>query len=91
MRNSTPLILAVVALSLLSTACGLKAPLYLPEERAEQVPTEPGTNKRRINNPGPAPQGPKQDRIDAGKATQQTVPTPPSDPDRPASPPPPGT
>jgi predicted small lipoprotein YifL len=88
----TGIVPIVVGISLLSTACGLKAPLYLPDEKEQEVaPTDQGTNKRRVIIPRPAPQGPKQDRIDAGKATNQTAPTPPADPDRSATPPPPGT
>jgi predicted small lipoprotein YifL len=78
----------VVSVSLLNTACGLKAPLYLPDEKEQEVAPSESASKRRVI-PRPAPQAPKQDRIDAGKSQGTPAPTPPADPDRPAAPPPP--
>jgi predicted small lipoprotein YifL len=79
----------VVSVALLNTACGLKAPLYLPDEKEQEVaPSDTGAGKRRVL-PRPAPQAPKQDRIDAGKSQGVPAPTPPADPDRSAAPPPP--
>jgi predicted small lipoprotein YifL len=78
-----------VGIALLNTACGLKAPLYLPDEKEQQVtPSDQNSGKRRTP-PKPAPQGPKQDRIDGSERPGDTsAPTPP-DPDPPATPPPP--
>jgi predicted small lipoprotein YifL len=76
----------IASISLLNTACGLKAPLYLPDEKEQEVaPSDTESAKRRVT-PRPAPQAPKQDRIDADRS--QSGPTPPADPDRSATPPP---
>lgn len=74
----------VASVSLLNTACGLKAPLYLPDEKEQEVaPSDTSAGKRRVT-PRPAPQAPKQDRIDSGES-----PGAPADSDRSATPPPP--
>jgi predicted small lipoprotein YifL len=83
--------------------CGLKGPLYLPDERSQEVPAtssgSPDNQKVRTPLP-PAPQSQKKDRERASPQSSpnpstpaQSEPTPvsPPDPDQPATtPPPPG-
>lgn len=80
----------MAGVALLNAGCGLKAPLHLPEEREQEVPrTDDSSGKRRVTRP--APQTPKQDRIDASTSPETQAPTPPADPDPSATAPPPGT
>jgi predicted small lipoprotein YifL len=88
---------AVAILSLSATGCGLKGPLYSPDERKATVgaepATEPSTVKRRTPVVPPAPQAQKvpQDETSTSSSGSQP-PVEPPDPDRPAdaqpSPPP---
>jgi len=86
--------------------CGLKGPLYLPDDKQQQVPPPAGTQpqpalegSKILMPPPPAPQAQKRDR----DRTDQSAPNPsttpgqsqpppvsPPDPDRPATIPPPG-
>ena len=79
--------------------CGLKGPLYLPDERSQEVPAtapsgSPDNPKVRTPLP-PAPQSQKKDReqrdrIDPSTPNQsQPTPVSPPDPDRPTTTPPP--
>lgn len=79
--------------SLLLVACGLKGPLYSPDEGKEEVaPTAPATQEsaKRPVVPIPAPQAQKRDRQKDSATSQApagdtTTPTSPPDPDRPAT------
>lgn len=80
----------VVGVAFLNAGCGLKAPLYLPDEKEQEVaPAQANSGKRRVT-PQPAPQAQKQDRIDAGESQDVPAPTPPADSDSSATPPPSG-
>jgi predicted small lipoprotein YifL len=80
--------------------CGLKGPLYLPDQQPEEVPAgsdapKPVLEGSKVRSLPPAPQSQKKDRERATtpNAPSQSQPTPvsPPDPDRPATtPPPPG-
>lgn len=78
--------------------CGLKGPLYLPDEQAQEVPAttpKPVLEGSRVRTLPPAPQSQKKERERAGEPTapsqSQPPPVSPPDPDRPATtPPPPG-
>ena len=100
--SARTLLVPVLLFSL--AGCGLKGPLYLPDERSQEVPAtapsgSPDSPKVRTPLP-PAPQSQKKDRDRATPQSSpnpstptQTAPTPvsPPDPDRPApTPPPPG-
>jgi predicted small lipoprotein YifL len=76
----------IAGISLLSAACGLKGPLRLPDDKAQEVKRPQGDAKKRAVTP-PAPQSQKQDRIDNAGGTTTTTP-PATDPDRPTPPPP---
>ena len=94
--------LAVVLFSLVG--CGLKGPLYLPDDKQQEVPATtptPVLEGSKVRTLPPAPQSQKKDRERATSPQSspdpstptQTAPTPvsPPDPDRPATtPPPPG-
>jgi predicted small lipoprotein YifL len=82
--------------------CGLKGPLYLPDDQQQAVPTEtpkPIFEGSKVRTLPPAPQAQKKDRDrtrteqsipDPGAPTQsQPPPVSPPDPDRPATTPPP--
>jgi predicted small lipoprotein YifL len=93
--------LAVLLFSL--AGCGLKGPLYLPDDQQQAVaPTEtpkPIFEGSKVRALPPAPQSQKKDRertrtepsmTDPGEPTQsQPTPVSPPDPDRPATTPPP--
>jgi len=78
--------------------CGLKGPLYLPDDQQQAVPpaetTQPVFEGSKVRMPSPpAPQAQKKDRDRARtdpSAPNQSLPTPvsPPDPDRPATTPP---
>jgi predicted small lipoprotein YifL len=95
--SARTLLVPVLLFSL--AGCGLKGPLYLPDERPEEVQAPAPVNKVRTPLP-PAPQSQKKDRerISPQSTTPpgtptQSPPTPvsPPDPDRPATTPlPPG-
>jgi predicted small lipoprotein YifL len=84
--------------------CGLKGPLYLPDERQQEVPASaPATpaDGQKVRTPlPPAPQSQKKDRERTSPQSTPNTSTPaqsapppvsPPDPDRPATtPPPPG-
>jgi predicted small lipoprotein YifL len=80
--------------------CGLKGPLYLPDDKQEEVPASTDSSKpffegTKVRTLPPAPQSQKKDRERATQPAMpsQSQPTPvsPPDPDRPATtPPPPG-
>lgn len=80
--------------------CGLKGPLYLPDDKQAEVPAstdpaKPVLEGSKVRTLPPAPQAQKKDRgrTDPSSAPSQSQPTPvsPPDPDRPATtPPPPG-
>ena len=94
----------VVPVLLFSLAgCGLKGPLYLPDEKQEEVAApasgaaETGgsvTQGSKVRTLPPAPQSQKKDRerLDSSRPPSTSTPTPvsPPDPDRPATTPPPG-
>lgn len=99
--SARTLLVPVLLFSL--AGCGLKGPLYLPDERSQEVPaTAPGSpDNPKVREPlPPAPQSQKKDRERAASPQSsptpstptQTAPTPvsPPDPDQPATPPPPG-
>lgn len=80
--------------------CGLKGPLYLPDDKQQEVPAEtpkPIFEGSKVRTLPPAPQAQKKDRTRTDQSTpdpstpSQAQPTPvsPPDPDRPAIPPPP--
>jgi predicted small lipoprotein YifL len=83
------LLAAILALS--AAGCGLKGPLYSPDDRKATAGTptsESSSNKRRTPVP-PAPQAQKKDAADAAtnpEPSDGTKPAPasPTDPDRPA-------
>ena len=91
-----------LAVLLFSVAgCGLKGPLYLPDDKQQEVPAEtpkPIFEGSKVRTLPPAPQAQKKDRERARteqstpepSAPAQSQPTPvsPPDPDRPATPPP---
>jgi predicted small lipoprotein YifL len=91
--------LAVVLFSSLNSlaACGLKGPLYLPDDKQQSVPAEtpkPVFEGSKVRTLPPAPQAQKKDRERSRiepSAPGQSQPTPvsPPDPDRPATTPPP--
>jgi predicted small lipoprotein YifL len=84
---------ALVLLSLTLGACGLKGPLYSPDERKEAVTSPSSTSKtpikRRVVFP-PAPQSQKEDRLPQTSPPESgeeaAPPVSPPDPDRPATP-----
>jgi predicted small lipoprotein YifL len=95
--------LAVVLFSL--AGCGLKGPLYLPDDRQQEVPATPPKpvfEGSKVLTLPPAPQAQKKDRdrapaqpsVPDSSTPQQSQPLPvsPPDPDRPATSPlpPPG-
>ncbi len=65
------LVIAVLALGQMVTACGQKGDLYLPEEPAESVPSSP---------PTPEPE-PELDSADEGLEALDDVPVAPPGPD----------
>jgi len=82
--------------------CGLKGPLYLPDEKQEEVAapasdateSTPVTQGSKVRTLPPAPQSQKKDRERVDPRTPSSSappPVSPPDPDRPATtPPPPG-
>lgn len=99
--SARTLLVPVLLFSL--AGCGLKGPLYLPDERQQEVPASaPATpaDSQKVRTLPPAPQSQKKDRERTSpqstpntSAPTQSAPTPvsPPDPDRPATtPPPPG-
>jgi len=100
--SARTLLVPVLLFSL--AGCGLKGPLYLPDEQPEEVPvaapanTPPPTLEgSKVRTLPPAPQSQKKDRERANpqptpnqSAPTQTAPPPvsPPDPDRPAGSPP---
>ena len=101
--SARTLLVPVLLFSL--AGCGLKGPLYLPDEQPQEVPASaPATPSgvpegKKVRTPlPPAPQSQKKDRERVSPqstptqgAPTQTAPPPVSlpDPDRPATPPPP--
>lgn len=96
--SARKLLVPVLLFSL--AGCGLKGPLYLPDEQPEEVPVQapanapqPGVSEgRKVRTPlPPAPQSQKKDRERANPQSTpdptQTAPPPvsPPDPDRPAT------
>ena len=77
--------------------CGLKGPLYLPDDQQEAVPAtgpKPVFEGSKVRTLPPAPQSQKKDRereLERNSPTNQSQPPPvsPPDPDRPATTPPP--
>ena len=67
---------------LFGSACGLKGPLYRPEDRQQASQPAPGeaTNTPKPRRPRPAPQVQKEDRGDP--ATETSAPVTPVDPER---------
>lgn len=96
------LLLSAPVLLFSLAGCGLKGPLYLPDDKQEQVPAstesaKPVLEGGKVRTLPPAPQSQKKDRererANPPAAPSQSQPTPvsPPDPDRPATaPPPPG-
>jgi predicted small lipoprotein YifL len=95
---SLPLLSAGLLFSL--AGCGLKGPLYLPDDRQQEVPAsgdnaKPVLEGSRVRTLPPAPQSQKRDRerdrtSPSAPSTTQPTPVSPPDPDRPATTPPPG-
>lgn len=87
------------ALLLFSLAgCGLKGPLYLPDDQQQAVPPtetpKPIFEGSKVRTLPPAPQAQKKDRERTGAdpstpSQSQPPPVSPPDPDRPATTPPP--
>ncbi|WP_129781131.1 LPS translocon maturation chaperone LptM [Peristeroidobacter soli] len=78
--------------------CGLKGPLYLPDDKAQEVPaptSQPALEGSKVRVLQPAPQSQKKDRTQPQRTDPSTPnqsqppPVSPPDPDRPASTPPP--
>lgn len=82
--------------------CGLKGPLYLPDDKQQEVPAttpKPVLEGSKVRTLPPAPQSQKKDREQRERtdpstpntSPSQSQPTPvsPPDPDPPATPPPP--
>lgn len=69
------LVIAVLALGQMVTACGQKGDLYLPEEPAESVPSSPPPPP-----PTPEPE-PELDSADEGLEALDDVPVAPPGPD----------
>jgi predicted small lipoprotein YifL len=100
--SARTLLVPVLLFSL--AGCGLKKPLYLPDEQSQEVPAQaPATpppggvqEGQKVRTPlPPAPQSQKKDRerLKQQSTPTQAAPPPvsPPDPDRPATtPPPPG-
>lgn len=102
--SARTLLVPVLLFSL--AGCGLKGPLYLPDEQPQEVPatSAPATPSsvlegKKVRTPlPPAPQSQKKDRERSNSSPTQSAPTQtapppvsPPDPDRPATtPPPPG-
>jgi predicted small lipoprotein YifL len=78
-----PLSLAALATLLFSAACGLKGPLYLPDERKDETAAPASASEASDT----APQSQKKDRATGtpGESSEPSV--SPPDPDRPATPP----
>ena len=76
-----------LTLALSSVACGLRGPLYLPDEADQTASQSEDDNedKRRRRIPSPQSQKESRDTDPATGDSGSTVPQP--DPDRPASPP----
>lgn len=79
--------------------CGLKGPLYLPDDPQEAVPAagsaaKPVLEGSKVRTLPPAPQSQKKDRerqLERSSPSEQSQPVSPPDPSRPATPtPPPG-
>jgi predicted small lipoprotein YifL len=75
--------LTALATLLFTAACGLKGPLYLPDERKDEV-AAPASEASDTNRATGDPQSPKKDRA-PGERSEPSV--SPPDPDRPADPP----
>jgi predicted small lipoprotein YifL len=97
--SARTLLIPVLLFSL--AGCGLKGPLYLPDENQEAVPASAGDTGtaapavkegRKVRTLPPAPQSQKKDRERDQQSTvpSQSAPPPvsPPDPDRPATTPP---
>jgi predicted small lipoprotein YifL len=93
--------LSVPVLLFSLAGCGLKGPLYLPDDKQEPVPATTDTAKpvlegSKVRTLPPAPQAQKRDRSNQSTSPQspsapsqtQSPPVSPPDPDRPATPPP---
>ncbi len=90
--------LAVLLFSL--AGCGLKGPLYLPDDKQQEVPAQtpkPIFEGSKVRTLPPAPQAQKKERErtrdqsppdPSTPAQSQPTPVSPPDPDRPATPPP---
>ena len=83
--------LVVAVLSVAATGCGLKGPLYSPDEGKETVGSDTApattTSKKRGPTMPPAPQAQKVPQGDGGApapSTSSPPPVAPPDPDRPA-------
>lgn len=92
--SARKLVLWVPALLLSLAGCGLKGPLYLPDEQAQAVPAneagKPVLDGKKVRTVPPAPQAQKKDRERATQppaepAQSQPTPVSPPDPDRPAT------
>lgn len=76
----TSIVLAVVSLT--AAACGLKGPLYRPDEQkdATVAPAEPAATPKKKDNASSTP-------LPSEQSDQSQAPVAPPDPDRPAVPP----
>ncbi|MET0987272.1 MAG: lipoprotein [Steroidobacteraceae bacterium] len=72
-------VVILIAISLFGSACGLKGPLYRPEERQQPVATGAAESDK-LKRPRPAPQVQKEDQ--PSTPTDTSVPASPADPER---------
>jgi predicted small lipoprotein YifL len=71
----------------LAAGCGLKGPLYMPDEHKSTTPSSAASGQRkRQTSPVPAPQSQKEDTTSENPAGDTTTPVSPPDPDRPTTP-----
>jgi predicted small lipoprotein YifL len=80
MKSSIQTLVASSIISLMLSGCGLRGPLYLPEDKAQvasdgaQPAPVASDTKADASVPQPAPQAQKRDR--ATQATEQPAPSP---------------
>ena len=72
-------IVTLIAISILGSACGLKGPLYRPDDRQQPAAASPAESDK-LKRPRPAPQVQKEDL--PSPPTDTSVPASPADPER---------
>lgn len=87
----SPLAVTALATLLFTAACGLKGPLYLPDERKDEVAAAAPASE--VSDTDPAtrdqtPQSQKKDRATGAPGESSEPSVSPPDPDRPTTPPP---